>query len=134
LFIWWNTIQPITIRLASRCRRLARIDVREAVDFPQRSQLDYRTESTSPTLRDRTIPPFLRRRPALPTAPLAIAHTITSWQFENALTGHLDRTQAEQESCTRAFKQYDHLWWPTARRGGLRTNHRGEQVTSTGST
>ena len=141
LLIWWSTIRPSNEGdWQPDVARLPRVEVRgEQLIVHNVRNFDYRSESDfTPRYEDRTYDLSTLRGVDVFMSywgSPAIAHTIMSWQFDNAppLAISIEtrkRKGQEYSAHQRLFQAVrDHLRGRRrARRGGLRTNHRGEQV------
>ncbi len=141
LLIWWNTIRPSNDRdWQPDVARLARVEVRgEQLTFRNIRNFDYRTEHDfTPHYEDRTYDLSTLRGVdgfIIYWGSPAIAHTIMSWQFENALPIAISietrkRNGQEYSALKGFFRQYEIIYVVADERDvvGLRTNHRGEQV------
>jgi len=141
LFFWWSTIRPSNDRdWQPDVARLARVDVRgEQLTFHNVRNFDYRTESDfTARYEDRTydlsklrgVDGFL-----VYWGSPAIAHTIMSWQFENAppLAISIEtrkRSGQEYSALKGFFRQYEIIYVVADEHDvvAVRTNHRGEEV------
>jgi Domain of unknown function (DUF4105) len=141
MLIWWSTMQPSNDRdWQPDVARLARAEVRgDQLIFHNVRNFDYRTESDFTTrYEDRTYDlsalrgaDFFMSYWGSPS----IAHTIMSWQFENAppLAISIEtrkRKGQEYSSVKGFFRQYEIIYVVADERDvvRLRTNYRGEQV------
>ena len=141
LLVWWSSIRPSNegdwqVDVA----RLARVEIRgEQLIVHNLRNFDYRTESDfTPRYEDRTYHlPALRGVDVFMSywGSPAIAHTIMSWQFENApplaISIETRKRKGQEYSALKGFfKQYEITYVVADERDvvGLRTNHRGEQV------
>jgi hypothetical protein len=141
LVAWWSTIRASNEGdWQPDVARLPRVDVRgEHLTFRNVRNFDYRTETDfTPRYEDRTYDltalrgvDFFMSYWGSP----AIAHTIMSWQFENApplaVSIETRKRQGQEYSAVLGFfKQYEIIYVVADERDvvGLRTNHRGEEV------
>ena len=141
LLIWWSTIRPSNDRdWQPDVARLPRVEVRgEQLTIRNVRNFDYRTEGDfTARYEDRTYDlsklrgvDFFMSYWGSP----AIAHTIMSWQFENApplaVSIETRKRRGQEYSALKGFfKQYEIIYVVADERDvvGLRTNHRGEQV------
>jgi hypothetical protein len=141
LLVWWNSIRPSNVgdwqadvaRLPQVEIRGNQLIVRNIRDFEYRTERDF-----TPRYVDRSYDLSTLRGVDLFMSywgSPAIAHTIMSWQFENAppLAISIEtrkRTGQEYSAVKGFFKQYEIIYVVADERDlvGLRTNHRGEQV------
>lgn len=141
LLIWWSTIRPSNDReWQPDVARLPRVDVRgEQLTFHNVRNFDYRTESDfTARYEDRTYDLSTLRGVDVFLSywgSPAIAHTIMSWQFENApplaISIETRKRKGQEYSAIKGFfRQYEIIYVAADEHDvvGLRTNHRGEQV------
>ena len=141
LMIWWSTIRPSNEGdWQADVARLPRVEVRgEQLVVHNIRNFDWRTESDfTPRYVDRTYDLSALRGVDVFMSywgSPAIAHTIMSWQFDNALPLAVSietrkRKGQEYSAVKGFFKQYEIIYVVADERDlvGLRTNHRGEQV------
>ena len=138
LLVWWNTIRPSNEGdWQADVARLPRVEVRgEQLVFHDVRSFDYRTESDfTPRYVDRTYDLAALRGVDVFMAywgSPAIAHTIMSWQFENApplaVSIETRKRRGQEYSALKGFfKQYEIIYVVADERDvvGVRTNHRG---------
>ena len=141
LLIWWGTIRPSNDGdWQPDVARLARVEVRgEQLIVHNVRNFDYRTESDfTPRYEDRTYDlSTLRGVDGFMSywGSPAIAHTIMSWQFDNApplaISIETRKRKGQEYSAIKGFfKQYEIIYVVADEHDvvGLRTNHRGEEV------
>ena len=141
LLVWWNSIRPSNDRdWQVDVARLPRVEVRGAqLIVHDIRNFDYRTESDfTPRYLDRTYDLSTLRGVDLFMSywgSPAIAHTIMSWQFDNApplaISIETRKRKGQEYSAVKGFfKQYEIIYVVADEHDvvGLRTNHRGEQV------
>ena len=139
LLIWWSTIRPSNEGdWQADVARLARVEVRgEQLIVHNVRNFDYRTESDfTPRYVDRTYDLSALRGVDVFMSywgSPAIAHTIMSWQFDNApplaISIETRKRKGQEYSAVKGFfKQYEIIYVVADERDvvGLRTNHRGE--------
>jgi hypothetical protein len=141
LLVWWSTIRASNEGdWQPDVARLPRVEVRgEQMTFHNVRNFNYRTESDF-TARyvDRTYDLTALRGVDVFMSywgSPAIAHTIMSWQFENApplaISIETRKRKGQEYSAVRGFfKQYEIIYVVADERDvvGVRTNHRGEEV------
>ena len=141
LLVWWSSIrpsnegdwQPDVARLPPVEIRGDQLIVRNVRNFDYRSESDF-----TPRYEDRSYDLAALRGVDLFMSywgSPAIAHTIMSWQFENApplaISIETRKRSGQEYSAVKGFfKQYELNYVVADERDvvGLRTNHRGEQV------
>jgi hypothetical protein len=141
LLVWWNTLRPSNDGdWQADVARLARVEVRgERLIFHNVRNFDYRTETEfTPRYEDRTYDLSALRGVDIFMSywgSPAIAHTIMSWQFENApplaISIETRKRKGQEYSALKGFfKQYEITYVVADERDvvALRTNHRGENV------
>ena len=141
LLIWWSTIRPSNEGdWQADVARLAQVEVRgEQLIVHNVRNFDWRTESDfTPRYVDRTYDLSALRGVDVFMSywgSPAIAHTIMSWQFDNApplaISIETRKRKGQEYSAVKGFfKQYEIIYVVADERDvvGLRTNHRGEQV------
>ena len=141
LFFWWSTLRPSNEGdWQPDVARLAHVDVRgEQLTFHNVRNFDYRTETDfTARYEDRTYDlSKLRGVDGFMSywgSPV-IAHTIVSWQFENApplaISIETRKRSGQAYSALKGFfRQYDIIYVVADEHDvvALRTNHRGEDV------
>jgi hypothetical protein len=141
LLFWWGTIRPSNEGdWQPDVARLPRVEVRaEQLIVYNVRNFDYRTENDfTPRYEDRTYDLSALRGVDVFMSywgSPAIAHTIMSWQFDNApplaISIETRKRKGQEYSALKGFfKQYEIIYVVADERDvvGLRTNHRGEQV------
>jgi hypothetical protein len=141
LLIWWGTIRPSNEGdWQPDVARLPRVEVQGGQLIVRNVRnFDYRTESDfTPRYEDRIYDlSTLRGVDGFMSywGSPAIAHTIMSWQFDNApplaISIETRKRKGQEYSAIKGFfKQYEIIYVVADERDvvGLRTNHRGEQV------
>ena len=141
LLIWWSTIRPSNDGdWQPDVARLAQVEVRgEQLIVHNVRNFDYRTESDfTPRYEDRTYDLSALRGVDVFMSywgSPAIAHTIMSWQFDNApplaISIETRKRKGQEYSAIKGFfKQYEIIYVVADEHDvvGLRTNHRGEEV------
>ncbi|HSV57997.1 MAG TPA: DUF4105 domain-containing protein [Variovorax sp.] len=141
LLIWWSSIRPSNEGdWQADVARLPHVELRgEQLIVHDIRNFEYRSESDfTPRYEDRIYDLSALRGVDVVMSywgSPAIAHTIMSWQFDNApplaVSIETRKRKGQEYSAVKGFfKQYEIIYVVADERDvvGLRTNHRGEQV------
>ena len=141
LLVWWNLMEPSNDGdWQADVARLPRVEVRgDQLVFHNVRSFEYRTETDfTPRYVERSYDLAALRGVDIFMSywgSPAIAHTIMSWQFDNApplaISIETRKRKGQEYSAVKGFfKQYEIIYVVADERDvvQLRTNHRGEQV------